>query len=168
MAAVIGGVSAADGELAVRYVSQLAASDPESAEEYGSFLIIGLSEAGDYSRAAAWAATGAEPNIDWLTSAYDRWAMAKPETAMLHALEIADPVRRRAAADAAIGAWAKTDPKALAESAVNFPAGQEKNLAIVAALRAWATTEPERVSEWMLAHRDSIASVPNLAIINDD
>ena len=144
------------------------AEDQENAAEYGNFLIIGLSEAGEYQRAAAWSASTDEANIDWLTQAYDRWALAKPEAALLHAVALTDPTKRRAASDAAIGAWAKTEPKALAECAVNFPPGQEKNLAIVTGLRAWAATEPEKVSEWMIAHRDAIASVPNLATINED
>ncbi len=168
MAAVINGAASGNADNAVNYVKRLSAEDQENAAEYGNFLIIGLSEAGEYQRAAAWSASTDEANIDWLTQAYDRWALAKPEAALLHAVALTDPTKRRAASDAAIGAWAKTEPKALAECAVNFPPGQEKNLAIVTGLRAWAATEPEKVSEWMIAHRDAIASVPNLATINED
>lgn len=168
MAAVINGGASVDPGGARALVKRLATEDAEYADEYGAFLIVGLAQAGHFAEAAGWALDTGEVNIDWITSAYDRWALAKPEAALLDAVAIAEPTRRRAAADAAIGAWAKTDPKALAECAVNFPAGPEKNLAILAGLRAWAVNEPEKVSAWMIAHRDSIAAVPNLAVINED
>jgi hypothetical protein len=171
MAALLRGTAWADADKAVLLAAELRRVDPENAAEYGNFLVHALGEAGRYELAAKWAAASAETNgemIDWLTAAYARWAAVRPEAALLDAVALADPARRRAGAEAAIGSWARVQPQALADCAVNFPPGPEKNLAIVTALRTWAASEPEKVSEWMLAHRDAIASIPDLATINED
>lgn len=167
-AAVINGAGAADAAAAIRFVEQLSASDAEHAGEYGSDLIFALGQAGHEADAARWAEANPTVNIDWLTGAFERWASSESEAALLYAVAMSDPVKRRAAVDAAISGWSKTEPKSLADYAANFPDGPEKNLAVVTALRAWADTDPKATADWMIAHRGAIASVPNLATINDD
>lgn len=168
IAAVVNGVAVTDRDCAIRYVEQLSAEDAEHVTEYGSDLIFALGQSGNAATAAQWAEENKIVNLDWLTGAFERWGAVESESALLHALAMSDPVRRRAAVDAAISGWSKTEPKSLADYAAQFPDGPEKNLAVVTALRAWAEMDAKATADWMLAHRGALANVPNLATINED
>jgi hypothetical protein len=169
MAAVINGAAAQSSDIAERVVRQFSERDPERAGEYGTYLISAFGEAGEHQRAAAWALSGADdPALDWTTAAYHRWAAHEPEVALLSAAAVTEPLRRRAAVEAAIGAWARSRPQALAECAVSFPPGPEKNLALVSALRAWAEAEPGETANWIQTHRDMLAGLDRLETVLEE
>lgn len=149
MAAVFNGAGASP-ESAQRFAQQLSQRFPERAQDYGSYLIFSLGQAGAYHQAAGLATAG-PPAVsqNWITAAFDAWARREPEAAVLAATDLADPEKRSTAFRASIYAWAKTDPKALVDYAEGFPTGEERTFALLSGLRAWHQKEPELTKAWI-------------------
>jgi hypothetical protein len=139
-------------EDAIRYARQISSERPAQAEVVSQALISSLGQAGEYERAAQFAAENAESElaIKLLSSAYRQWSEQTPELATLSALTLKTPEARSFALQAAVPVWARTDPHGLAEKAKEFPAGPEKQLALTMALRAWTEKDFEAAAAWIM------------------
>jgi hypothetical protein len=147
--AVITGVIQ-DPDAAIRLFSHLSETDPGSTREFGNSLIAALSNNGEFSRAAEFAAQGtAQYRTDWLTAAFGSWSEYQPQTAAAEAMKLQDPDSRQSAVHAALTGWAQGDPKGLAEYAISMPDGQDKSFALTESLPSWAVNEPAAAAEWI-------------------
>jgi hypothetical protein len=152
-----------DRDAAEKFVRELSDRDPGRAATYGAHFIHALGRIGEHRRAAEFAATAADEwAVNWLTTAYHRWAQAEPADAFASAIAVEGPERRRAAWQAVIAGWAWSAPTQLAETAALFPPGPEKQLALIAALRAWADRDGAAAAAWMRAHHDAFAGMAGL------
>ena len=148
-----------DPDAAIRLFSHLSETDPGSTREFGNSLIAALSNNGDFSRAAEFAAQGAAPyRADWLTAAFSSWSEYQPQTAAAEAMKLPDPDLRQSAFQAALTGWAQGDPKGLVEYAISLPEGQAKTFALTESLPSWAVNEPAAAAEWI----NQIPSSPEL------
>jgi hypothetical protein len=155
--------------LAEDLLATLAAETPADARALQGYLIVALGHAGDHERAAALAAEAPpEDRTDLLTVAYTAWAQREPETALDAALMLDDPLRQRAAFQAAITGWSRQDPRKLAECAAEFPPGPEKKLALRIALRAWAETSPADALGWFDTHRAALDGISRDELTDND
>ncbi|MGP1667326.1 MAG: hypothetical protein ACTS5I_15755 [Rhodanobacter sp.] len=137
-------------ETIIAFARTISREEPGQAKDVGSYLIQALGRAGNHESAADYAAEGdGETHDDWLVSAYSRWGYQNPETAVLHAIGLADPQKRQHAFRAAATGWAQTDPQALLESARTFPDGPEKTFSMTVALREWAEQDAAAVARWV-------------------
>jgi len=153
MAAVFNGANR-NPEAALSLAQRLSSEHPENAGSYGSYLIFGLAQVGEYERAAAFAANGpAESRTDLLTAAYGYWAKQQPEKAVFAALKLDDPAKQDAAFQAAVGGWARTDPQQLTATANQFPEGHDRTLALTTGLRSWLEKDPAAAADWISQHK---------------
>lgn len=138
-------------EAAIRFAHQISRERPAQAEAFGQALISSLGQAGDYERAAQFAAEEETSDfaIKFLTSAYRQWSEQAPEAATLSALALRTPEARSFALQSTVPVWARVDPAALAEKARDFPAGPEKTLALTVALRAWFEKDLDATYAWV-------------------
>jgi hypothetical protein len=147
IAAVFHG-AARNPDSAVLLARKLSGLDPD--RDYGSYLVAGLSRAGEFSKAVEFAMSGDEVRLDWVRSAYARWSDSEPQAALKSIAQLSDPVAQRIAFDTAISRWGKTDPKALGAYALELPEGYDRTLALSVALRAWSVSDSPQAAEWML------------------
>ena len=142
--------AASDPENAVHLATQLSTDDPERAADYGSYLIAALDGAGEFNRAAQFAAEVSEEyRVDLLNAAYAGWADRDPQAALTNLSRLNDPEIRRTAFDAAVSRWADHAPKAAAAYAVDLAPGHERTFALSVALRSWASADPTAAAEWI-------------------
>ena len=139
-----------DPDQAASVTAELIKNDSNRATEYGGDLISALTEAGQFERAANFAASGAASSReDWMLPAYSRWAEFQPQAAVASAMQIADAGVREAALNAIIVGWSPTDPKAMVEFAQNnLPAGQQDS-ALSSAIGFWADSDPAAAALWI-------------------
>jgi hypothetical protein len=153
MAAVFNGANH-NPEAALDLAQRLSSEHPENAGSYGSYLIFGLSQVGEYERAATFAANSpADARTDLLTAAYGYWAKQQPEKAVFAALKLDDPSKQDAAFQAAVGGWARTDPQQLTATANQFPEGHDRTLALTTGLRSWLEKDPAAAADWISQHK---------------
>ena len=167
MAAVFNGAVARPSE-AIRYATMISREDPDRARDYGMYLIFGLAQTDLHEKAAAFAA-GTNPAHagEWLNAAYNQWAKKDPERALASAVK--NPAAmKKTVFYAAITGWAQANPRALAAHAVDFPKGDERDYSLTVALRAWIARDPGAAGEWIEAHRDAVASIPDFETILED
>jgi len=137
-------------DAAIRLFSHLSETDPGHAREFGNSLIAALSNNGDFSRAAEFAAQGdAQYRNDWLAAAFGSWSQYQPQTAAAEAMKLPDPDLRQSAVQAAFTGWAQGDPKGLIAYAISLPDGQAKSFALTESLPSWAVNEPAAAAEWI-------------------
>jgi hypothetical protein len=152
MAAVFNGANH-NPEAAVSLAQRLSSAHPENAGSYGSYLIFGLAQVGEYERAAAFAAkSSAEIQTDLLTAAYACWAKQQPERAVFAALNLDEPASQNAAFQAAVGGWARVNPQQLTATANQFPEGDDRTLALTTGLRSWIEKDPGTAADWISQH----------------
>jgi hypothetical protein len=135
---------------AIGVTAALIQNDPGRATEFGGDLISALTEAGQFDRAANFAANSA-PNSreDLMLPAYSRWAEFQPQAAIASAMQIVDAGVREAALNAIIVGWSPSDPKGMVEYAQNnLPAGQQ-NTALQNAIGFWADSDPVAAATWI-------------------
>jgi len=135
---------------AISVTVALIQNDPGRATEFGGDLISALTEAGQFDRAANFAANSA-PNSreDLMLPAYSRWAEFQPQAAIASAMQITDPGLRDTALNAIIVGWSPTDPKGLVDFAQNnLPAGQQSST-LSSAIGYWADNDPIAAATWI-------------------
>ncbi len=148
-----------DPDAAIRLFSHLSETDPGHAREFGNSLIAALSNNGDFSRAAEFAAQGsAQYRTDWLAAAFGSWSQYQPQAAAAEAMKLPDPDSRQLAVHAAFTGWAQGDPEGLAEYAISLPDGPDKSFALTESLPSWAANDPAAAAEWI----NQIPSSPEL------
>jgi hypothetical protein len=139
-----------DPDQAASVTAALIKNDSSRAAEYGGDLISALTEAGQFERAANFAAGGAANcREDWMLPAYSRWAEFQPQAAVASAMQITDPGLREAALNAITVGWSPTDPKGMVDFAQNnLPAGQQ-DFALSSAIGFWADSDPAAAATWI-------------------
>jgi len=155
-----------DPDTAPSVTAALIQNNPDRAMEYGSDLISALTEAGQFERAANFAANGAANcRDDWMLAAYSRWAEFQPQAAIASTMQIADPALRDTALNAIIVGWSPTDPKGLLDfTQNNLPPGQQ-NAALLSAIGFWADNDPFAAATWINQNHPGEASDPGAAKI---
>ena len=155
-----------DPDKAISVTAALIQSSSSRASEFGGDLISALTEAGQFDRAANFAANGpADCREGWLLPAYSRWAEFQPQAAMANAMQIADAGVREAALNAIIIGWSPTDPKGLVEYAQNnLPAGQQDS-ALSSAIGFWADSDPAAAAAWINQNNPGPQTDPGVAEI---
>ena len=135
---------------AISVTAALIQNDPSRASEFGGDLISALTEAGQFDRAANFAANSpANSREDLMLPAYSRWAEFQPQAAIASAMQITDPGLRDTALNAIVVGWSPTDPKGMVEFAQNnLPAGQQ-SFALSSAIGFWADSDPIAAATWI-------------------
>jgi len=152
MAAVFNGATH-NPDNAVSLALRLTAQHPGNSSSYGSYLIFGLAQFGEFERAASFAASSAaDVQVDLLTAAYSYWAKQQPERAVFAALRLEDPGKQDAAFQAAVGGWARTSPQELTATASRLPEGPDRTLALTTGLRSWIEKDPAAAADWISRH----------------
>ena len=139
-----------DPDKAISVTAALIQNDSSRASEFGGDLISALTEAGQFDRAANFAAnSAANSREDLMLPAYSRWAEFQPQAAMASAMQITDPGLRDTALNAIIVGWSPTDPKGMVEFAQNnLPAWQQSS-ALSSAIGFWADSDPVAAATWI-------------------
>ncbi len=159
-------------EDALRLGQRLCAQDPESAGDYGQFLITALTEAGAYESAARFAATDASAHHSaWLNAAFFQWATHQPQQALSAFGAISDPAARNSAFQGMVLGWAMANPATLATYAMQMAPGEDRAQALGQALPQWVGRDTVLASEWINQLEPSpdldagvaaVATLPNL------
>ena len=155
-----------DPDKAISVTTALIQNDPRRAEEFGGELISALTEAGQFDRAASFAANSpADCRENWLLPAYSRWAEFQPQAAMANAMQIADASVRDSALNAIIVGWSPSDPQGMVEYALNhLPAGQQ-DTALQNAIGFWADSDPTAAATWINQNQPGPQADPGVAEI---
>lgn len=152
-----------DPEGAAILARQLAEKYPAQARDYGYALIAALQRAGEFERAASYAASDTtETQRDLLIAAFHEWSRQQPEPAFNAATQVADAAAREIALQSVLSGWARANPESLAELAVDRPDGPEKTAALTKALREWVHRDPEKAGDWIAAHESTIPIVEKM------
>lgn len=153
MAALFNGANK-NPDAAIQLATRLSNQHPEEANSYGSYLIFGLSQVGQFELAANYAATSPdEIRTNLLAGAYTYWARQQPEKALRSAMEINDPAKQDTAFHATVSGSAHANPQSLTNAAYQFPEGQDRVVALTGGLRAWLENDPAAAGEWMAQHK---------------
>jgi hypothetical protein len=148
-----------DPDVAIRLFWHFSETDPGNKRNFGNSLIAALSNNGDFSRAAVFAAQGdAQYRAEWLTAAFSSWSGYQPQIAVGEAAKLEDPDSRQTAVQAALVGWAQSDPQGLAEYAITMPDGPDKSVALTESLSSWAVNDPAAAAGWI----NQIPSAPEL------
>jgi len=141
----------ANPDTAVALAQRLISQSPDQARDYGDALIYAFAQAGNFQRAADFAAsTDSQHRTEWLSAAYGSWANYQPENAAAGALAIENPDVRSDALNAVIAGWEQIDPKGLANFAVNnLPDSFQKTQALSQSLVQWAAENPTDAANWL-------------------
>ena len=139
-----------DPDKAVSVTSALIQNDASRADEFGGDLISALTEAGQFERAATFAATGpVNCREGWLLPAYSRWAEFQPQAAMANAMQITDAGVREEAMNAIVVGWSPSDPKGMLEYAQNHLSAGLQSTALQNAIGFLADSDPAAAATWI-------------------
>ncbi len=155
-----------DPDKAVRVTVTLMQNDSSRASEFGGDLISALTEAGQFERAANFAASGpASSREDWMLPAYSRWAEFQPQAAVASAMQISDPGLREAALNAITVGWSPTDPKGAVDFAQKNLPPEQQSAALSSAIGFWADNDPIAAAAWINQNDPGVASDTGVAEI---
>ena len=163
---VFAGAVANNPEEAIRTGKRLAEEYPGEAVGYGGHLIDALCNAGNFSAAAQFAASGAEGTRSfWLGEAYSKWASFQPQEAAQMAVSIAEPTLRNQALHGVVGGWSMADPASLVQYVTKLPADTDKSSMVGQALHRWAKLDPIAASTWINNNEGGPEMDPGIASV---